>query len=180
MNDTKQRPTQIVCEIRSSLSKLRMTASQARRDWNFAEQLQDFEGLATCGISALHNTFEQLRQIEISIDDTARGPHLRFSPRGIGTDSGIACFVCGEKLRSGSNIAAFTSQEHGKAIVAWFSSRAGGAWLDFRPTEPNWVQVKVLCCQAHLSNLEKLLALTGQYGIIREKDIDESMSFVAN
>ncbi len=46
-----------------------------------------------------------------------------------------------------ANIAAFvTSKEEGEEVVRWFGD---GAYLDFRPSEPNWIQVKIGACEKH-------------------------------
>lgn len=81
-----------------------------------------------------------------------------FSPRGIGFDRTPGCFVCGGPDGGYSNIAAFVdSKEAGEAIVALFQY---GARLDFRPSEPSWVQVKVGACTLHQPNLERLMEAT--------------------
>ena len=77
-----------------------------------------------------------------------------LSPRGIGSDSGT-CFVCGDGPRLMSNFAGFVaSREAGQRVVDMFGGK--GAWLDFRPHEPQWIQVKVTACAKHASLLESL------------------------
>lgn len=85
----------------------------------------------------------------------------QFSPRGIGLDVTPGCFVCGGHREGNGydhNIAAFVeSKEAGERVVQLFG---GLARLDWRPTEPNWIQVKVGTCGDHLKNLEQLYELT--------------------
>jgi hypothetical protein len=66
---------------------------------------------------------------------------FEFQSRGIGLETSRGCFVCagGSELRS--NLAAFVkSREDGEAIVRLFGR---GTHFDYRPFEPNWLQVKV-------------------------------------
>lgn len=84
-----------------------------------------------------------------------------WGPRGIG-GAAYDCFVCGRKEETYSedgkyfaaDIAGFVrSKEAGQRVVDMFG---GLAYLDFRPSEPNWIQVKVGCCPDHEKNLELL------------------------
>ena len=99
-----------------------------------------------------------------------------FASRGIGTDWTPGCFVCKtvEKERTlHNNIAAFVeSKKSGEDIVDMFGR---GAFLDFRPFEPNWVQVKVGACDKHKKNLESLHKLARDAGNrITQKMIEEA------
>jgi hypothetical protein len=138
------------------------------------DRVDHVHGLLTCGIVTLASSNEEIIDFEIKQMDRERGPSLQFRPRGIGLDSVPACFVCGEPLHGYSpNIAAFVrSKEEGEEIVSWFKGRAR---LDYRPSEPNWIQVKLGCCDAHKPQLEQLYATTAQYGRIRQRDIEELM-----
>lgn len=108
----------------------------------------------------------------------------RYQARGIGNNS-ILCFVCGkgddykdepteytpgENFRYDgiqSDMAAFVSnKESGERVVALFD---GKACLDYRPQEPDWVQVKVGACSAHRTNLQYLGRLTCCGWITKEK-----------
>lgn len=76
-----------------------------------------------------------------------------WKPRGIGYD--LAGFV--------------KSKEAGERIVAMFEKALGRkpeTWLDFRESEPNWIQVKVQGSEADLS---LLYDLTKDTGIITEE-----------
>jgi len=54
-----------------------------------------------------------------------------------------------------NNLSAFVeTKEEGERAVAMFTQ---GAKLDYRPQEPNWIQVKVGACDTHLENLVWLL-----------------------
>jgi len=83
----------------------------------------------------------------------------RASPRGIGKNWGLGCYVCcaDDDTILYNDCAFFVpSRETGEAIEQMISI---GAWLDYRETEPNWIQVKIGACDAHLSNLQKLIEL---------------------
>jgi hypothetical protein len=58
------------------------------------------------------------------------------------------------------DMAAFVdSKEAGERVVGMFQQQGSRAFLDFRPSEPNWVQVKIGACDDHLPNLEGLQTL---------------------
>lgn len=83
-----------------------------------------------------------------------------FNSRGIGLERTPGCFICGGDTRLYNNIAAFVeSKASGKRVVAMFET---GAFLDYREHSPNWVQVKIGACKAHVANLERLSDLTRQ------------------
>lgn len=79
---------------------------------------------------------------------------INFRSRGIGLDSG-KCFKSGcEETGVLHNIAAFVDSEgDGRKVVRMFEQ---GAYLDYRKTEPDWIQVKIHACGEHLSALEEL------------------------
>ncbi len=90
----------------------------------------------------------------------------KFYSRGIGKEWKLACFVTGTSLESEdelkSNIAAFVeSREAGQRVVDMFS---GLARLDYRPSEPNWIQVKIGAAKGHEEALETL------HRLVREND----------
>ncbi len=68
----------------------------------------------------------------------------------------------------GSNqpdMAAFVAdKEAGERVVEMFQGQGSRAFLDFRPSEHNPVQVKVGACDSHLPNLESLQALANEAG----------------
>ena len=102
-----------------------------------------------------------------------------WSPRGIG-GSAYDCFVCGRKHETyydaekdqyfAADIAGFVrSKEAGQRVVDMFG---GLAYLDFRPSEPDWIQVKVGCCPDHEKNLELLYhGVTCSEGMIKPRII---------
>lgn len=183
---TEPRVSAEVERLRGLLSAARSVlweiGSDRTKAWR--ERLQPAEGAITCAIIALASVAGEAVEFEVKVEDRLRGPHLLFRPRGIGLDACPCCFVCGASTRAPNanpylrNIAAFTnSKEAGEAIVAWFNIHKGGARLDFRPSEPGWIQVKVGSCDAHLPQLEHLEAITGRYGLIRQADIADAIAY---
>jgi len=93
-----------------------------------------------------------------------------FYSRGIGSEANLKCLVCGTSSIDGGpvslylhNIAAYvTCKTAGERIVAMFPK--GGARLDYREHEPDYVQVKVGACDHDLPNLEQLHTLTKENG----------------
>ncbi len=146
------------------------------------ERVDHVHGLLTCGLVALAESKQEIIEHEIRKDDAAFGKSLPFHPRGLGTDTCPGCFVCGPaKIGAGyeqmNNVAAFVnSKEEGEEIVSWFDGRAR---LDYRPSEPNWIQIKVGACDKHVDNLAALGSLTGIYGRIRKKHITDAQALVA-
>jgi uncharacterized Fe-S cluster-containing MiaB family protein len=96
--------------------------------------------------------------------------------RGVGMEWTPGCFICGyDKLseKSGTelhaNVSAFvSSKKEGKELVTLFGK---GTYLDYRPREPNWIQVKVGACKAHKKNLN---LLESEDGMISESQIREA------
>lgn len=86
-------------------------------------------------------------------DDTSE----YFAPRGVGYD--LAGFV--RSKQAGERIIELVKKVLNTDNVA--------TWLDYRPHEPKWIQVKF---QKEEFNLEKLYNLTKDAGIITEKIID--------
>jgi hypothetical protein len=78
-----------------------------------------------------------------------------WGPRGIGSESGLPCFVTGERPGFTPNVSGFVnSKEAGERVVDMFD---GLARLDFRPHEPNWIQVKVGALPEHAAVLHLLM-----------------------
>lgn len=145
------------------------------------ERVEHVGGLLTCGIIALAYARDEIAKFEIARDDKDVGPSHMFRVRGIGLDMCPCCFVCGTTERSPgansylNNISAFTdSKEAGEQIVAWFEK---GARLDFRPSEPNWIQVKIGGCDAHVDSLRDLEKLVSVHDRIRQAHIAAARSF---
>jgi hypothetical protein len=113
-------------------------------------------------LTAERNTVMPLR--ELSLVETGSNERLpegseHFHCRGIGKDYTPGCFVCGGPSTLYHNISGFVaSREAGVNIVRWFGG--AGAILDYRVHEPNWIQVKIGSCDAHLPHLRKLDELT--------------------
>lgn len=94
-----------------------------------------------------------------------------FGSRGVGADWTPGCFVCGGKYDLRHNIAAFVQcMEAGDRVVAMFAT---GARLDYRPSEPDRVQVKIGACDKHRRNLDVLHELTRD-GVIASERIEDA------
>lgn len=94
-----------------------------------------------------------------------------FGARPIGSEFNLTCFQCGAddlnpQRRAEAkyvplvhNIAGFVrTKAAGERVVAMFEE--GGARLDYRQHEPNWIQVKIGACDEHLESLIYLRQLT--------------------
>jgi hypothetical protein len=68
-----------------------------------------------------------------------------------------------------------TSRETGTAIVELFKRCGMTAFLDYRPSEPNWVQVKLGACDKHIPVLEAILDATCKNRTIDELVIEEAL-----
>jgi hypothetical protein len=83
-------------------------------------------------------------------------PWVRWSPRGIGSNWNIPDLVTG--VTDGElhpDMSGFVgSKEEGELALSIFGGRA---FLDYRPSEPNWVQVKVSAEEAVLKRLYDLV-----------------------
>ena len=137
----------------------------------YKDDLDNVEGLLTCGISYLYHVKQRMEEHTIKWDDG-----VWFSPRGIGSDHTPGCFCCGGEPGLYSNIAGFVrSKEDGEKVVAMFET---GVRLDFRDHEPNWIQVKIGACKDHHPNLEQLGRLTAREHVITPKKIADAKSVV--
>jgi hypothetical protein len=90
---------------------------------------------------------------------TSQGEYFR--PRGIGSNW-IPCFVCGIGGEGTllPDMASFVDGHDGGKRVETMIRQAGyRCFLDFRPSEPEWVQVKLGACTAHFPCLERLADL---------------------
>lgn len=85
-----------------------------------------------------------------------------YATRGIGLNW-LDCFVCqGTASGAQPDMAAFVvDKEAGERIVGMFQEAGASAHLDYRPSEPKWVQVKVGACNTHEANLKLLQATCG-------------------
>lgn len=161
------KPVSVLTEdIRNKLVEARNIISDIKHGFGWKDRFDDVEGLINCGLSTLYGIRQEIADVEIRCDDEGFGPSIRFTCRGIGTDVCPGCFVCGGEAGSMANIAAFVeSKEDGETAVKWFQDLAR---LDFRPSQPNWIQVKVGACEKHESALPKLSELTSVHGVLRE------------
>ncbi len=91
-----------------------------------------------------------------------------WKPRGIGSDYNLIDLASGDTHELVSNISGFVrSQEDGERLVSEVFE--GRARLDFRKSEPGWIQVKVGCTDEAV--LSRLRALVSGNGDIITKDI---------
>ncbi len=89
--------------------------------------------------------------------------------RGIGSDWNLTCLATGEQQRLMPNISGFVhSREAGERVVMLFGGRAR---LDFRPSEPNWIQVKVGAVEQHKDVLGRLGAASYACGGMIDADV---------
>lgn len=83
----------------------------------------------------------------------------KFMPRGIG-NNWLECFVCGtnsDHSKVQPDMASFVpDRTTGEKVVNMFQDVGLHAHLDYRPSEPKWIQVKLGACQQHLPNLQTL------------------------
>lgn len=168
-------------KIRDELTTLRGKLRDLEHVGNWTDRFDYISGSASTMICALYTIVEERRKFEIECDDQRQGPGLRFNSRGLGSDQVPGCFVCGAKYRDAEatekqyicmpNISAYVeTQASGNMIVSWFGNLA---WLDYRPSEPNYIQVKVGACSEHVPLLQKLHDLTSVHGIIRKTMVEE-------
>ncbi len=106
-------------------------------------------------------------------DKPPEGGGEYFGSRGVGSDMAPGCFACGGEPGGYSNISAFVDcKDSGERVVAMFEQ---GAWLDYRTSEPDRVQVKIGACEEHLPCLRKLHDITrAADGIIKPEMIADS------
>lgn len=77
-----------------------------------------------------------------------------WSPRGLGSEWNLTCLVTGKEERLMPNISGFVrSKAAGERVVKMFDGRAR---LDWRESEPNWIQVKVGVIEEHKEVLVRL------------------------
>jgi hypothetical protein len=183
--NTEQTPlSQQVESIRNKIASIRSELFDMRmKKGAHTDQVDCVEGLLTCGLVTLASTSKEMLAFEIKQTDITRGPSIKFNGRGIGLDVIHKCFCCDATTRTEGddftymhNIAGFVTKDDGEAITGWFSK--GGTRLDFRPSEPDWVQFKIGACDRHLPNLKMLSRLAGQQDRMREMDVKEAMEFV--
>lgn len=94
---------------------------------------------------------------------------VRWRPRGIGNNFEIPDLVTGE-IKPGcvSDISGFVSSQADAYLAAAIFK--GHAYIDFRPSEPNWIQVKVSTDHYRLENLYRLVRENGN--ILTEDIVD--------
>ena len=179
--ETQKQHSQQVEDIRMKIVDVRHDLQNLLATNPNKHLFEPYIGLMTAGLVGLHNSAKELVEYEIAQEDFLRGKHVRFSPRGVGLDACPCCFVCATTIRSPganhylNNISGFVqSKEDGEKVVDWFIN---GARLDFRPSEPNWIQVKVGACDRHLPNLVWLQNKTSAHRVIRLKDIQDARNF---
>ncbi len=176
----------VIEDIRNKIAAVRGNITDVQYGYpQWKERVHHVEGLLTCALVTLAASNEEIMAWEVKCADKERGPSLKFNSRGIGMDECPGCFVCGTTKRTPlsnhylHNISAFVaSKEEGEAVKYWFIDVGAKARvrLDFRPTEPDRIQVKVGACSEHLPNLRKLHDLVSHgHGRLRKQDIVDAM-----
>ena len=102
-----------------------------------------------------------------------------FKCRGIGKDHIYNCFACGCTIDGlADNISAFVdSKKEGNTIVDRIFN--GMAWMDFRESEPKWLQVKFGTCPDCTPALVELQRLT-RNGDIYPRDVTLAKLYAKN
>lgn len=117
-------------------------------------------------VSSHLSPFENKKHIFVARDIRPEGEGEYFRPRGVGYD--LAGFVkskqAGERIVKMFRKALHTNPKDIKCFVDGNEQ----VWLDYRPNEPKWIQVKVQYCKEHKKNIQSLNYLTGKSGIITE------------
>lgn len=106
------------------------------------------------------------RRIEQLYVEATSGPDkiVRWRVRGVGSDQTPGCAFCFETQPGMySNLSAFVDSAGEGAVIV--NAIGQGAWLDYRESEPQWIQVKVGSCAEHLRYLDILRA---QWYVSRE------------
>lgn len=96
-----------------------------------------------------------------------------FHPRGIGLNW-LPCCICGPSSGRAlkSDMSSFVAdRESGLRVAAMFEDAGMFGWLDYRPSEPQWVQFKLGACARHLAVLERLANLVSKNGSILTPEI---------
>ena len=189
--DLKRPVSVVIEEIRNDFVKARGKISDVvRAHPGWKDRLEDVSGLLTCGLVALASANREIIETEIRWDEEKHGKSYSFHPRGIGLDVCPGCFVCGKEKRTDdptkssylNNISAFVkSKEEGEEICSMFGTLGDinlRPRLDYRPSEPKWIQVKVGACDQHLPNLKHLYSLTSVHGVIRQSMVEEARAYV--
>ncbi len=167
--------TEILEDVRNKLTSLRGGIKDLKYGYPaYKERIDYFDGYFTTGILALYSTIEGIKEIEIMKDDNKYGKSYSFTSRGFGLENCPGCFVCGGNIKLMNNISAFVNtKEDGMEIVSWFKN---GAYLDFRQSEPNWIQVKIGSCDKHKNNLEILHNSSSVYNVLRSCDVSKAIN----
>lgn len=96
--------------------------------------------------------------------------HILFTPRQIGSNW-LPCFICptdSDGLKD--DFASFVkSRADGEKAVEWFRSYGLITTLDYRPSEPDWVQVKTAACDQHKYHLRYLRSMIQTNGNVLSK-----------
>lgn len=156
----------LIEEVRLKLARLRTDLLDIGYCLGWKDRFEDVTGLLTCGISVLHGVKKEITEAEGTVRERLEQAgdlpkSYGVNIRGLGTDNTPGCFVCGGEPGPHSNISMFVgSKEDGEDIVVFFKT---GARLDYRASEPNWIQVKIGACEQHLDNLKSLSRSIGTY-----------------
>lgn len=97
-------------------------------------------------------------------------------PRGFGTGWG-KCLVCGnDDGKACDDFASFVpTKQTGESIVSLIKAMGGHSNLDYRPSEPNWIQVKICACPDHTKALEHLYRSVSENGSVDAEKVKNSL-----
>lgn len=101
---------------------------------------------------------------------------IKVSPRGVGHNGGWASLVTGEMVEHGPDLSMFVEdRSQAYVLVDWVSPISDGkrvdrAQVDYRPSQPNHLQVKLIVEPEHEEVLQRLcLALQLRDGCLDER-----------
>ena len=147
-----------------------------------ASQLGHIHGSLTTTMVALYSEMKDVLKSEILSDDRERGRHIKTVSRGLGLDRSFGCFICGRNESGVSNnLSLFVDTvEDGRTLIEWFRMPAfNGSYLDFRSSEPAYIQVKIVSCEQHKFCLQEIDSITRSNGnLLRESDLEKFKEIV--
>lgn len=119
-------------------------------------------------VSALYYRMEWAKGILKEISLKYGG--IAFSSRGFGLEW-VPCFIC-EEEKLNDNVSGFvSSKSDGEKIVKMFPKFI---FIDYRESEPEWIQVKIGACKKHVEKLRELVKHTHRSGTIEQWMVDEA------
>ena len=154
--------------LSEKLNDIHMELGKIRNTVGDIANMDYIEGLLTAGLLCVYT--EMTSQIDVEIKKKGG---IRVKSRGIGLDRIDKCFSCGSDTSGGftPNISMFVDNKaDGEKIISMFSDHS--ARLDYRPTEPDWIQVKVGACKECVDDLHLLDDLITKTPTITQENIE--------